>query len=80
MAVDENKDCWNKRKKSKDLLAAVPGGYFKYEAKRRGQFTLSAPSCYGLLGYTEAEFRKKFNNCFDDMVYKEDREKGFTIH
>ena len=59
----------------KDLLAAVPGGIFKYEAKPRGQFTFISAQLLRLLGYTEEEFRIKFNNCFDDMVYKEDRAK-----
>ncbi len=59
----------------KNLLAAVPGGVFKYEAKPRGQFAFISAQLLRLLGYTEEEFRQKFNNCFDDMVYAEDREK-----
>jgi PAS domain S-box-containing protein len=73
--VDEKQRLLEQEEEIKDLLAAVPGGIFKYEAKRRGQFTFVSAQLLRLLGYTEAEFRKKFNNCFDDMVYKEDREK-----
>jgi PAS domain S-box-containing protein len=57
------------------LLAAFPGGLFKYEAARGGKFTFISEQMLKTLGYTEAEFRAKFNNCFDDMVYAEDREK-----
>jgi PAS domain S-box-containing protein len=57
------------------LLAAFPGGLFKYEATRGGKFTFIGEQMLKTLGYTEAEFRTKFNNCFDDMVYVEDREK-----
>ncbi|MCH4158496.1 MAG: ATP-binding protein, partial [Acidaminococcaceae bacterium] len=73
--MDEKQRLLEQEEEIKDLLAAVPGGIFKYEAKRRGQFTFVSAQLLRLLGYTEAEFRKKFNNCFDDMVYKEDREK-----
>ncbi len=59
----------------KNLLAAVPGGVFKYEAIPRGQFAFVSAQLLRLLGYTEQEFRQKFNNCFDDMVYVEDRDK-----
>ena len=57
------------------MLAAVPGGVFKYEAIPRGQFAFVSAQLLRLLGYTEQEFRQKFNNCFDDMVYVEDRDK-----
>ena len=73
--VDDKKKILEQQEEIKDLLAAVPGGIFKYEAKPRGQFTFISAQLLRLLGYTEEEFRIKFNNCFDDMVYKEDREK-----
>ena len=73
--MDEKQRLLEQEEEIKDLLAAVPGGIFKYEAKPRGQFTFVSAQLLRLLGYTEAEFRTKFNNCFDDMVYKEDREK-----
>ena len=57
------------------MLAAVPGGVFKYEAIPRGQFAFVSAQLLRLLGYTEQEFRQKFNKCFDDMVYVEDRDK-----
>jgi hypothetical protein len=47
VAVDEKQRLLEQEEEIKDLLAAVPGGIFKYEAKRRGSLLLSAPSCYG---------------------------------
>lgn len=73
--MDEQRIILEQEEEIKDLLAAVPGGIFKYEAKPRGQFTFISAQLLRLLGYTEEEFRKKFNNCFDDMVYEEDRAK-----
>lgn len=64
-----------KNEEIKNLLAAVPGGVFKYEAVPKGQFAFISTQLLRLLGYTEEEFRQKFNNCFDDMVYEEDRDK-----
>ena len=73
--MDDKRTIQEQQEEIKDLLAAIPGGIFKYEAKPRGEFTFISAQLLRLLGYTEAEFRKKFNNCFDDMVYKEDRAK-----
>jgi PAS domain S-box-containing protein len=73
--MDDKQKILSQQEEIKNLLAAVPGGIFKYEAKRKGQFTLVSPEMLRLLGYTESEFRTKFHNCFDDMVYEEDREK-----
>ena len=71
--MDDRSIILEQQEEIKDLLAAVPGGIFKYEAKPRGQFTFISAQLLRLLGYTEEEFRTKFNNCFDDMVYVEDR-------
>jgi len=73
--MDDRSIILEQQEEIKDLLAAVPGGIFKYEAKPRGQFTFISAQLLRLLGYTEEEFRTKFNNCFDDMVYEEDRAK-----
>jgi PAS domain S-box-containing protein len=58
-----------------NLLESVPGGVFKYEAKPHGQFSFVSTQLLRVLGYTEQEFRDKFHNCFDEMIYEEDREK-----
>jgi len=73
--MDKEKKILEQQEEIKDLLAAVPGGVFKYEAKPGGKFSFVSTQLLRLLGYTEEEFRTKFNNCFDDMVYQEDRAK-----
>ena len=73
--MDNEKKIVEQQEEIKNLLAAVPGGVFKYEAKPKGKFTFVSSQLLRLLGYTEEEFKKKFNNCFDDMVYEKDRAK-----
>ena len=63
------------REEMVEVLSAVPGGVFKYEAKPQGQFSFISTQFLRLLGYTESEFRAKFHNCFDEMVYVGDRAK-----
>ena len=75
--TDEMKDrrqLIEKQQELDTLLEAFPGGLFKYEAARGGKFTFISAQMLKTLGYNETEFRAKFNNCFDDMVYAEDRD------
>ena len=56
--MDDKRTIQEQQEEIKDLLAAIPGGIFKYEAKPRGEFTFISAQLLRLLGYTEAEFRK----------------------
>lgn len=57
------------------LLDVIPGGVFKYAADAKEEFVYISRNFVERLGYSEAEFRKKFHNCFREMVYAEDRER-----
>ena len=72
--MEDRKQLIEKQREFDTLLAAFPGGLFKYEAARGGKFTFISTQMLKTLGYNETEFRAKFNNCFDDMVYAEDRD------
>lgn len=57
-------------------MTLMPGGVFSYSAEGAQEFSYISPSMIKMLGYqSEKDFRKKFNNNFPDMVYKEDRER-----
>ena len=56
------------------FICSTPGGIFKYSADT-DKFSYISDNMLKLLGYTEKEFRLKFNNCFSDMVWHEDRSK-----
>lgn len=51
----------------------MPCGVFKYETDGGQQFSYVSNSMLNMLGYNLESFKKKFNNCFVDMVYEEDR-------
>ena len=58
------------------LLNTIPSGVMKYAADETGAFAYVNRNFVEGLGYTEAEFRRKFNNSFHEMVYLEDREQA----
>ncbi len=58
------------------LLRVIPSGVLKYSADEKEEFAYVNRNFTESLGYTEEEFRKKFNNCFREMVWKEDRERA----
>lgn len=53
----------------------MPCGVFQYEADGKQKFTYISSSMLAMLGYSRQAFREKFNNCFSNMVYIEDRER-----
>lgn len=53
----------------------MPCGVFQYEADGAQQFTYISNSMLAMLGYSRQAFREKFDNCFNNMVYIEDRER-----
>lgn len=53
----------------------MPGGFFRYDADGEQRFTFVSTSMLDMLGYELEEFLIKFNGCFPDMVYEEDRER-----
>lgn len=57
------------------LLRFIPSGVFKYAAGAEEKFAYISKSFMTRLGYTEKQFRTKFNNCFREMVYAEDRDR-----
>ncbi|MDD4066281.1 MAG: EAL domain-containing protein, partial [Bacilli bacterium] len=57
-----------------NLLRVVPSGLMKYSAEN-GNFAYINNNLVTSLGYTEAEFRLKFHNSFNEMVYSADRER-----
>ncbi len=63
------------RKKTDELDALVkstPGGVFRYSADDQARFSFVSDGMLTWLGYTSAEFEKKFGNCFYNMVWHED--------
>ncbi|XME01241.1 diguanylate cyclase domain-containing protein [Lachnospiraceae bacterium C1.1] len=62
---------------SKEVLDMMPGGLCIYHVDD-DQFIYVSPNMLNMLGYTEAEFRTKFNNRFSELVYIEDREATIT--
>lgn len=59
-------------------LEQMPGGLFKYEVDGDQTFSYVSDTLLELLGYTLEEFKVKFNNCFPEFVYKEDRARVLT--
>lgn len=57
------------------LLTVIPSGVFKYSADEKEEFSYLNSVFTEQLGYTEAQFREKFRNCFREMVYAEDRDR-----
>jgi diguanylate cyclase (GGDEF)-like protein/PAS domain S-box-containing protein len=57
-----------------DLLSVVPGGIFRYRAET-GEFDYVSKNLLEMLGYTLEEFKAKFANKFENMVYVEDRDR-----
>ena len=56
------------------LLAAVPGGIFRYSATT-DEFDYVSDNMLAMLCYTRGEFVTKFANKFSNMVYTEDRDR-----
>ncbi len=61
----------------KELLDQMPGGSFIYYVDD-DQFMYVSQNMLDMLGYTEQEFRKKFNNRFSELIYPEDRESTLS--
>lgn len=57
------------------LVRYAPGGIFSYSAEEDERFGFISANMLRLLGYTETEFREKFDNRFSQMVYEQDREQ-----
>jgi len=58
------------------LLQNAPGGIFSYAADQKNDyFSFISGNMLSFLGYSNEEFRQKFQNRFSQMVYQEDREK-----
>ncbi|MEG2915656.1 MAG: EAL domain-containing protein, partial [Oscillospiraceae bacterium] len=57
------------------LLDHMPGGVIKYRADEGGHFFFATDSLYHMTGYTREEFKEKFNDQFENFVYKDDRER-----
>ncbi len=55
-----------------ELLDSIPGGFFKY-GKESGEIVFISNNLLEMLEFSEEEFKDKFNNNFNNMVYCEDR-------
>jgi PAS domain-containing protein len=51
----------------------LPGGIFSYLDNDTGEFLYINANFYRILGYTAEEFRAKFHNSFNELIYEEDR-------
>lgn len=60
---------------SSQVAENTPGGFFIYAAEEDDQFFFIGENMLRILGYTRAEFQKKFRNRFRYMVYEPDRER-----
>ncbi|NMP37976.1 MAG: diguanylate cyclase [Clostridiales bacterium] len=58
-----------------NLLNVIPSGILKYSADSEEQFAYVSKNLIENLGYTQEQFRKKFNNRFCNMVYSKDRDE-----
>lgn len=58
------------------LLRVMPSGIIKYSADEHEEIAYINRNLYESLGYTEEQFRSKFNNCFRQMICKEDGAKA----
>ena len=56
------------------LLHSIPSGVLKYSADDKTEFAYVNRNLIESLGYTEQTFRERFHNCFQEMIYAEDRE------
>lgn len=54
-------------------MELMPGGFFRYDADGDQRFTFVSSSMLDMLGYNLDDFMMKFNGCFPNMVYEEDR-------
>ena len=59
------------------ILDMMPGGLCIYHVDD-DQFTYVSKNMLAMLGYSEEEFRKKFDNRFSELVYIEDREETLS--
>jgi len=57
------------------MFRYAPGGIFSYSAEADERFSFISVNMLSFLGYTEEEFRGKFENRFSLMVWHEDRER-----
>lgn len=57
------------------IVKHVPGGVFVYSAEEDEQFSFVSENMLTMLGYTRAEFDRKFDGRFSHMVYAQDRER-----
>ena len=55
-----------------DFFDNLPCGYFRRDADS-WEFEFLSPRFLKITGYTEAEFRQVFHNCYAEMIYEEDR-------
>ena len=59
----------------KALTDNLPGGIFSYLDNDTGEFLYINANFYRILGYTAEEFRAKFHNSFNELIYEKDRER-----
>lgn len=57
------------------LMQLMPGGFFCYDAENKQEFAFISDSTPQMFGYTMEQFQSKFNNCFPEMIYIEDRDR-----
>ncbi len=57
-----------------EILMNMPGGLFTYSAEEDAQFDFINQAVLDIFGYTEEEFRKVYNNKFDNIIHPEDRD------
>ncbi|MCI2056382.1 MAG: EAL domain-containing protein [Oscillibacter sp.] len=55
------------------LLRLLPGGMIRYNGKTQ-EFTFVSENTLRMLGYSREEFSLKFENRFDKMIWREDRD------
>jgi PAS domain S-box-containing protein len=63
-----------KQKEQSALINSMPGGVFKYN-RITNQFSFVSGNMLSMLGYSYNEFTAKFHNSFEEMIWKEDRER-----
>ena len=55
-----------------NTISVIPSGVIKYSADEKEEFSYINNNFVKSLGYTMEQFVKKFNNCFREMVWKDD--------
>lgn len=78
-SLKREKNLYRKNKELEMLYSSISGGAYYIKNDKNFTILYISDGVINLVGYSRKEIKEKFNNCFINLIYKEDRQKIFDI-